>query len=263
MNKSIELYVKIRIPAEKVAELYPDAVTSYDGSPDTWEIAKRLRKDIVDGNSTVQDFWDMATAHNEAIKDVGWKDRPAKAEVKLATSASDTYLWEDIQRTIERQAPFLTSEATRSLTESVLECLGHSVHSDNMAPAENTPRGPDASLVRALKKLTSYAPEYGYTDEMAALIYAADEGSYDDLEDCQLFLNDYLVWDAKHSDKPYEEEYETSKGEKRMRRTVAEKKCPLITEAVLYPLVGKDDARTLLAYVHDMGRKLNIPRHEL
>lgn len=44
---------------------------------------------------------------------------------------------------------------------------------------------------------------------------------------------------------------------------IGDEKAPFFTEAYLYNLLGKEDARTLLAYMRKLARSIGFPQEEI
>lgn len=256
-DETIELYAKVAVPLSKLAELHPDAVYSWgDREPDVREIIKAEKKALKNGERTVQDFLDLAAETRkeqlEASRN-GTAEYPMpRAEAHYAFSQSYYFLGGEVRQTLQRYAPYLSSHVIAKLADAVLECLGYDTDGDKLAPQLDGPRGPNAAITRAVEKVAKFAPEF-YSGDFAKLM-AGYDSSFTDEEDASNFLNDMRAWEAERNGKPVDETVPRKSDPTKTitRRLVATESAPFFSEAVLYPLLGKDSARTLLALLRQV-----------
>lgn len=81
--------------------------------------------------------------------------------------------------------------------------------------------GPDAPLVKAIKDLLEFAPEFGWTQRVAMLVSESDWGDSKDSAEQHRALNDREAWRAEEAGRPvYEEVVGERSGRKIKRRLV-------------------------------------------
>lgn len=161
--------------------------------------------------------------------------------------------WETVLSTIARSAPHMSDTARLKMADDICEALGIETGGDEYSTSVI---GPDVPLVNAIKRLLEFRPEFGYPSEFAEFVAATDWRDVDDPNVQGLALNDRQVWWAEQNGMPTFELVESTRTGRKFKRRVVpdEGACKLLSQPVYYPILGKEDGRTLTAYIRQVKR---------
>lgn len=166
----------------------------------------------------------------------------------------DGTTWLTIHETLQRSmGRWVSSDRLREAADDLAEALGGSKGWGGDLPPRT---GPDAPLVNALQRLLEFRPENGYDPAFAAYVAGTEWADDKDPAVQEEALDDRPAWAARQAGKPV---HETVKGPRTGRpikkRLVPDTgPVPLLSQPVFYPILGKEDGRTLTAYIREVRR---------
>lgn len=233
MNDEIEMVLRCRIPVKALKDKHPDA--KYE-----WDYAKAESKAISNGEQTLADILAFAQEHGKVKGDI----HPNMSTTTL-----------DVLYTLERALPFVNRDVIRDATDAVMQCLGYEEWGADR-PLPSSPTGPDAALLSAIKELVDFQPEFGYPEWLAEK--SVEEGWANDVSDELERMNDPGAWEARQNGDPIDAEVPRKSDPSRtIKRRVAPDRgrLPFLSQAIYYPILGKEDGRSLSGRV-DKLRKL-------
>ncbi len=162
--------------------------------------------------------------------------------------------WEAVFDTLYRSmGGWVNQDKIYLAAKDVLTALG--IEDTPGYPDTGEVRGPDAPLTDAIKALLEFRPE-GYSEEFAAFVAASDWRDDSDPVVQEEALNDREAWAAKLDGRPVTEVVEGSRTGRRITRRVIPNPgaVPFLSQAAYYPVLGKEDGRTLNAYLREVRR---------
>lgn len=175
----------------------------------------------------------------------------------------DGTMWLTIHGTLQRSmGRWINSDRLRQAADDITEALGGStLHGGEGLPART---GPDAPLVNAIQRLLEFKPEYGYGEEFTTFVAGTEWADDKDPKVQAEALNDRPAWAAKQDGKAvYETVIGRNSGRTIKRRLVPDTGAvPLLSQAAYYPILGKEDGRTLNAYIREVRRLAGLDKEE-
>lgn len=175
---------------------------------------------------------------------------------RMTTEGRKVDPWEAVYYTLLRSmGGWINQDRLRLAAQDILVALGYE-DAPGYPKTDDMP-GPDAPLVNAIKDLLDFAPEFGWTEDVAELVARSHWGDTKDPVRQARALNDREAWRAEEEGRPVMEEFMGERTGRTYRRRVVPDTgpVPLLSEALYYPLIGnKDNARTLRAYINEVRR---------
>lgn len=166
------------------------------------------------------------------------------------------HAWVTIFETMGRSmGSWVNRDRLRQAADDLTEALGYAKWEDVDSPLpERT--GPEAPLVNAIQRLLEFKPENGYGEGFTTFVAGTDWADDKDPEVQAEALNDRPAWAAKLAGKPTHEVVTgTRTGRPIRKRLVPDTGAvPLLSQAAYYPILGKEDGRTLNAYIREVRR---------
>lgn len=167
-----------------------------------------------------------------------------------------------VLRVLDRSmGSWVNRDRIRQAADDITEALGGSKGWGEELPPRT---GPDAPLVNAVQRLLEFRPENGYGDRFTTFVAGTEWADDGDPEVQAEALNDRSAWAAKAVGRPvYETVTGRLTGRPIQRRLVPDTgPVPFLSQAAYYPVLGKEDGRTLNAYLKEVRRLAGLDKEE-
>lgn len=163
-------------------------------------------------------------------------------------------MWLTIHDTLQRSmGRWVNGDRLRQAADDLTEALGGSKGWGEEMPPRT---GPDAPLVNATQRLLEFKPENGYGEDFTTFVAGTEWADDADPAVQAEALNDRTAWAARVAGKPTHEVVTGSRTGRQIRRRLVPDTgaVPLLSQAAYYPILGKEDGRTLNAYIREVRR---------
>ncbi len=185
----------------------------------------------------------------------------------ITTSQGIEAFYRAIESTVRRNAAgrVLSTDAQSRLVQDILKAIGIDLDSDDIdwdRPVELVPVGPDAAVREAVRKLLEFAPDGGYSDRYARYVAESDWRDVEDPADVEgeaKFLRDPIAYRTEKAGDPVYETETLPSGRTRRRRLVPnDGPVPFLSQSIYYPILDKEDGRTLNGRIREVRRLLDL-----